>query len=137
MKSVKSGVALLLLCTLLLVATYLANRHRHTTPTAVTPTASPVATEPTIAKQPPAQQTAPLQLSIDQQLEFAPPPDLFSHDDPVMPDIEHSELFDTLAKPHGEEDAYSLSGKVMLEEEPDYTLKSIEGLQLEVKIKTD
>ncbi len=137
MKSVKSGVALLLLCTLLLVATYLANRHRHTTPSTATPPASPVATEPTAASQPPARQTAPLQLSIDKQLEFAPPPDLFSLDDLATPDNAHSELFDKLAKPHREEDAYSLSGKVMLEEEPDYTLKSIEGLQLEVKIKTD
>ena len=132
MKSAKSGVALLLLCTLLVTA-YLANRHRHTPPAAVTP---PV-TEQTAATPPSAQENTPLQLSIGEQLEFASPPDLFSHDELAIPDNAHSELFDTLAQPHREEDAYSLSGKLMLEDEPDYTLKSIEGLQLEVRIKTD
>ena len=139
----KTGTALLLLCSAaLLLALYLASRYH--TPDETTPPPAPAENSPTPATAPesPKQTANPAipNLSIEQHLEAAAPfgdaPDLFSDQTDDLPPADNT-LFNTLNSPHKDPAPYSISGKLLLEDAPDYSLKSIEGLQLEVQIQTD
>ncbi len=140
--SSKTGTVLYLLCSAaLLLALYLArqpspDRHGTALPTAVPPPARDMAHSQSTVRQ--SEYPKKLQLSIEHHVDglmpFGQPPDLFNAADDT-PEASPNVLFDTLSTQQEESD-YSVSGKLILEDDPDYTLKSVDGLQLEVHIKT-